>query len=65
MREQNVPGIYGIDTRQLTKHIRHKGTLLGKIMVEGSTMDLPFKDPNLINLVQEVSVKVSFIPMKL
>jgi carbamoyl-phosphate synthase/aspartate carbamoyltransferase/dihydroorotase len=72
MAEQGIPGISGIDTRQLTKHIRNKGTLLGKIVVdptEGSSgpsvsakcingNDLPFKDPNLINLVDEVSIKV-------
>jgi carbamoylphosphate synthase small subunit len=58
MGEHSVPGIYGIDTRQLTKLIRNKGTLLGKIVVEGST-DPVFKDPNLINLVAEVSLKVS------
>ena len=59
MKEQGKPGIYGIDTRQLTKHIRHTGTSLGKIVVEGSDEDPPFKDPNLINLVQGVSSKVS------
>ncbi|CAG7719817.1 unnamed protein product [Allacma fusca] len=57
MQEQLKPGIYGIDTRKLTKHIRHTGTLLGKIVVEGSDVDPPFKDPNLTNLVQAVSYK--------
>lgn len=29
MKEHNVPGISGIDTRALTKKIREKGTLMG------------------------------------
>lgn len=57
MKERNVPGIYGIDTRQLTKLIRSNGTLLGKIVLD-SDQDLPFKDPNLRNLPAVVSIKV-------
>lgn len=30
MKEHNIPGISGVDTRALTKKIREKGTLLGK-----------------------------------
>ncbi|XP_074035413.1 carbamoyl phosphate synthase small chain-like [Leptinotarsa decemlineata] len=32
MRKENVAGIQRIDTRQLTKQIREKGTILGKIV---------------------------------
>lgn len=32
LQEQGVPGIYGIDTRALTKHIRNKGTMKAKLM---------------------------------
>jgi len=32
MRKENIPGIYGIDTRALTKKLRAKGTMLGKIV---------------------------------
>ena len=54
MAEQDVPGIFGIDTRMLTKLIREKGAMLGKIIVDG---DPGFRDPNKENLVANVSVK--------
>jgi carbamoyl-phosphate synthase small subunit len=61
MKEQKIPGITGIDTRMLTRKLRDKGTMLGKIEVEstskvGSTFD-DFEDPNATDLVREVSVK--------
>lgn len=31
MKEYNVPGISGVDTRALTKQIREKGTMMGKL----------------------------------
>jgi carbamoyl-phosphate synthase small subunit len=52
--ESGVPGIQGIDTRALTKRIREKGTVLGRIVHDDS---VPFEDPNERNLVAEVSVK--------
>ena len=49
----------GIDTRQLTKQLREKGTMLGKIVPEGTEPDsVPQDDPSTRNLVAEVSVKV-------
>jgi len=54
LKEHNIPGVYGIDTRELTKRLRHKGVMLGKIIVE---KDVPFVDPNTRNLVAEVSIK--------
>ncbi|CAG9761006.1 unnamed protein product [Ceutorhynchus assimilis] len=59
MEDQNIPGIQGIDTRNLTKIIREKGSMLGKLMY---TLPIPidslsFSDPNLNNLVAEVSIK--------
>jgi carbamoyl-phosphate synthase small subunit len=55
LARNNVPGIYGIDTRALTKRIREKGTMLGKIEPEGSNID--FYDPDKINLVSQVSTR--------
>jgi carbamoyl-phosphate synthase small subunit len=52
--EQNVPALFGIDTRALTKRLREKGTMLGKI-VFGE--DISFYDPNKDNLVKQVTVK--------
>ncbi len=53
MQEQKIPGISGIDTRALTKRLREKGTMLGKILVERA--DVPWVDPNTRNIVAEVS----------
>jgi carbamoyl-phosphate synthase small subunit len=55
MKEQKIPGIYGIDTRQLTKKLREEGTMPGKILVDDSEMD--FEDPNQKDLVSDVSIK--------
>uniref|UniRef100_A0A7N8X845 Carbamoyl-phosphate synthetase 2, aspartate transcarbamylase, and dihydroorotase n=1 Tax=Mastacembelus armatus TaxID=205130 RepID=A0A7N8X845_9TELE len=58
LKEQGVPGIQGIDTRSLTKKIREKGTMLGKLVVDGTPEDnIPFDNPDEKNLVQEVSMK--------
>ncbi len=52
-RSFGVPILAGIDTRALTKTLRDKGTMLGKIVPEGE--DIQFHDPNVRNLVAEVS----------
>jgi carbamoyl-phosphate synthase small subunit len=49
-----VPGLVGVDTRELTKHLRSKGSLLGKILFED--VDIPFHNPNTSNLVSQVSI---------
>ncbi|TET98815.1 MAG: glutamine-hydrolyzing carbamoyl-phosphate synthase small subunit [Candidatus Stahlbacteria bacterium] len=54
MREYSIPGIYGIDTRKLTKKLREKGTMLGKIIYNKE--NIKFEDPNKRNLVAEVSI---------
>ena len=55
LMRHNIPGIYGIDTRALTKRIREKGAMLGKI--EPSGVETSFVDPNSTNLVDEVSTR--------
>jgi len=62
LAENDIPAICGIDTRQLTKHIREKGTLLGKIVDQTEKLDKCFTnvvDPNKINLIKDVSTPVS------
>lgn len=56
MHEQNIPGIYGIDTRMLTRKLREEGTMLGKIIVD-EKKNIDFEDINKLDLVGEVSVK--------
>jgi carbamoyl-phosphate synthase small subunit len=54
LKEFEVPGIYGIDTRALTKVLREEGTMLGKIIYDNN--DIDFYDPNQVNLVEQVSI---------
>lgn len=57
LKEQKIPGIFGIDTRELTKILRENGSLLGVIVPEGVEKDFPIEDPNLVNQVAVVSCK--------
>ena len=59
LKENNIPGIYGIDTRELTKKLRTKGTLLGAIIHKKG--DVVFTDPNRRNLVAEVSIETPVV----
>ena len=34
LKEQNVPAMYGVDTRALTKRIRDQGSMLGRLSME-------------------------------
>ncbi len=55
LSEHKVPGLSGIDTRELTKIIREKGAMMGKIVFGNN--DLEFFDPNNENLVAKVSTE--------
>lgn len=67
LTEENIPGIYGIDTRRLTKKLRNQGVMLGVLEVfkEGNEPDIEknlkdarkIPDPNLRDLVSEVTIK--------
>ena len=59
LKEHKIPGIFGIDTRELTKKLREKGTMLGKIVINDE--DVKFFDPNKVDVVREVSVKEPII----
>ena len=54
LKEESIPAIYGIDTRKLTKTLREKGAMPGKIIINNE--DVPFYDPNIIDIVKEVSI---------
>ena len=54
--EEKIPGITGIDTRMLTRKLREKGTMLGKIVIDANK-EIDFEDPNKLDLVGEVCVK--------
>ena len=65
--DEGIPGIYGVDTRRLTKKLRTRGVMLGILQVcelgEEPKLDDLLKetknipDPNLTDLVRDVSVK--------
>ena len=55
MKEHDIPGIFNVDTRELTKKLRKKGTLLGKIIYGKENIRLV--DPNKRNLAKEVTIK--------
>jgi len=54
LNQHKIPGLYGIDTRALTKKLREQGVMLGKIIIDEY---IGFDDPNTRNLAAEVSVK--------
>src|SRR4030043_1551725 len=53
LKRNSVPGVFGIDTRALTKRIREKGAMPEQLVPDGR--DIAFYVPNKINLVAEVS----------
>lgn len=59
MKQNNIPGITGVDTRALTQKLREHGVMLGKIVpgthIKGSQAKIA--DPNKENLVDLVSIK--------
>ena len=57
LKDNNVPALYGADTRQITKIIRERGVMLGKMLVEGTEEPAGFEDPNRENLAARVSTR--------
>src|SRR3990167_2049404 len=55
LKSQNIPAIEIKDTRALTQKLRDEGVTLGKIIAGHNPVK--FSDPNLRNLVAEVSTK--------
>jgi len=54
LAEEDIPGLQGIDTRALTRHLRERGTMLAKILVDGQP-EPPWYDPSTENVVSLVS----------
>ncbi len=58
MKEEKIPGIYGVDTRAITQTLRESGTMLGKIVPEDDDAAIGIiDDPNDRNLAADVSVE--------
>lgn len=60
LKKQHIPGLFGIDTRALTKHLREHGSMLGKIIVEGCG-EPEMYDPNVHNLIAETSCSEAMV----
>ncbi|GHU39917.1 carbamoyl-phosphate synthase small chain [Spirochaetia bacterium] len=54
LEKNNVPAIYGVDTRALTKRLREHGVMRGKILLEGKS-DVTFDSGDIASPVREVS----------
>jgi len=66
LKENNIPGVCGVDTRELTKNLREQGSILGRLEVKTKENEVDFgrpnsptmfEDPYMRNLVAEVSTK--------
>lgn len=67
LKSEGVPGIFGIDTRRLTKKLREKGVMLGilEVFEKGEEPDVKgllkeaedIPDPNIEDLVSKVTIR--------
>ncbi|MFA6859473.1 MAG: glutamine-hydrolyzing carbamoyl-phosphate synthase small subunit [Bacteroidales bacterium] len=57
LQENDIPGIFGIDTRALTQVLRENGSMLGKIVLDEGDKEFDVPDPNKDNQIAIVSCK--------
>ena len=57
LKREHVPGITGIDTRQLTKVLREHGVMMGKIIFDDEPDNIPTAEYEGVNWVDRVSCK--------
>lgn len=57
LKREKVPGITGIDTRELTKVLRSHGVMMGKIIFDDEPNNIPEADYEGVNFVDRVSCK--------
>lgn len=58
LKAYDIPGLYGVDTRGLTKILREQGTLLGKIITDNKPVD--YYDPDTDNLISKVTISQKY-----
>lgn len=65
LKREQVPGITGIDTRQLTKVLREHGVMMGKILFDDEPGNIPTAQYEGVNYIAKVSCKevVRYAPM--
>lgn len=57
LKREHVPGITGIDTRELTKKLREHGVMMGAITFDDEPGNIPHADYEGVNFVDKVSCK--------
>lgn len=58
LKREGIPGVTGIDTRQLTKQLRERGVMMGQLIFEGENQaPTTFQNYGDINYVARVSCK--------
>ncbi len=59
LKREQVPGVTGIDTRQLTKVLREHGVMMGRLVFEDNSSDtsVAVEDYGSVNWVERVSCK--------
>jgi carbamoyl-phosphate synthase small subunit len=57
LKREHIPGITGIDTRELTRIIREYGVMIGKIIFEDEPNNIPEAIYEGVNFVDKVSCK--------
>ena len=55
LKDEHIPGITGIDTRQLTKILREHGVMMGKILFDDEPQNVPSAQYSGVNYVAKVS----------
>lgn len=57
LKREQVPGITGIDTRELTKVLREHGVMMGQIIFDDDSTNIPQAQYEGVNFVDRVSCK--------
>ncbi len=57
LKREKIPGITGIDTRELTKILREHGVMMGKIVFDDENFEVPDAVYEGVNYVDKVSCK--------
>lgn len=57
LQREKVPGITGIDTRQLTKVLRERGVMMGRIVFDDEPENVPTAEYEGVNYIARVSCK--------
>lgn len=57
LKREHVPGITGIDTRELTKVLREHGVMMGKILFDDEPDNIPQASYEGVNFVDKVSCR--------